>query len=431
MKEVENAVVVGLQWGDEGKGKIVDLLSPRFNAVVRYNGGANAGHSIVVDGERYAFHLIPSGVLSGVDSVIGNGVVIDPEQLLSEMETLLEKGIKSYGLRISNTAHVVMPYHKKEDALREEQLGPSSIGTTRKGIGPCYADKANRTNAIRMEDLLNHSYLREKLISICDIKNKTLKALYPEFNDEFDPDEILRELIPFGELLQYHMIDTAYYLDKIQKDKGIILFEGANATMLDIDHGTFPYVTSSNSSALGIGPGSGVPPQKTQRIIGIAKAYSTRVGSGSMPTEILNKTGDEIRVRGNEFGTTTGRPRRVGWLDLVALKYAVMISGATEICLTLLDVLSGEKELKLAVAYDRNGKITSKFNTNNQYLSEVTPVFETMEGFDEDITEIRNYDDLPETAKAYISKIEEFVGIRIKMVSVGPGREQTIFRHRF
>ena len=201
--------------------------------------------------------------------------------------------------------------------------------------------------------------------------------------------------------------------------------------MLDIDHGTFPYVTSSNSSALGIGPGSGVPPQKTQRIIGIAKAYSTRVGSGSMPTEILNKTGDEIRVRGNEFGTTTGRPRRVGWLDLVALKYAVMISGATEICLTLLDVLSGEKELKLAVAYDRNGKITSKFNTNNQYLSEVTPVFETMEGFDEDITEIRNYDDLPETAKAYISKIEEFVGIRIKMVSVGPGREQTIFRHRF
>ncbi len=436
------SAVVGLQWGDEGKGKLVDLLAPQFDAVVRYNGGANAGHSVVVGGQRYALHLIPSGILSpGVYAVVGNGVVVDPERLLEEMKTLSDRGVDVSKLVVSDHAHVVMPYHKEEDALREELLSTSvsdqtsassgviaAIGTTKRGIGPAYADKIQRATAIRIGDLLRPEILREKLAMICSMKNTVFSALRPDGLTSFDPDAIADEMIALGEQLRPMVKDTAYLLDDIRKAGGTILFEGANATMLDVDHGTFPYVTSSNSSALGMGPGTGVPPQAIGRIIGVVKAYSTRVGGGPMPTELFDSVGDEIRTRGREFGTTTGRPRRVGWLDLVALKYAAMISGATELCITLLDVLSGEDELKLAVAYDMPDGRTDRFVADGYALADAKPVYETMAGFSQEITGARTFDELPDEAKAYIQRIEAFVGVPVGMISVGPDREQTIVR---
>lgn len=436
------SAVVGLQWGDEGKGKLVDLLASEFDAVVRYNGGANAGHSVVVGGERYALHLVPSGILSpGVYAVVGNGVVVDPERLLEEMSTLQDRGVDTSKLVVSDHAHVVMPYHKAEDELRETLLSANShepdsqssgviaaIGTTKRGIGPAYADKVQRSTAIRIGDLLRPAILREKLEMICALKNAAFGALASDAFVPFDADAIADEMIALGERLRPMIRDTAYLLDDVRKEGGKILFEGANATMLDVDHGTFPYVTSSNSSALGMGPGTGVPPQAIGRIIGVVKAYSTRVGGGPMPTELFDAVGDGIRVRGREFGTTTGRPRRVGWLDLVMLKYAAMISGATELCITLLDVLSGEDELKLAVAYDMPDGRTDRFTADGYALVDAKPVYETMPGFSQDITGARTFDELPGEAKAYIKRIEDFVGVRVGIVSVGPDREQTIIR---
>jgi adenylosuccinate synthase len=436
------SAVVGLQWGDEGKGKLVDLLAPKFDAVVRYNGGANAGHSVVVAGERYALHLVPSGILSpGVYAVVGNGVVVDPERLLEEIQTLSDRGVDTSKLVVSDRAHVVMPYHKAEDALREELLSTSvsekqsenkgvisAIGTTKRGIGPAYADKVQRATAIRIGDLLRPEILREKLEMICSMKNAVFASLSNGEHTRFDPFEICEKMTALGEQLRPMVKDTAYLLDDVMNDGGTILFEGANATMLDVDHGTFPYVTSSNSSALGMGAGTGVPPQRIDRIIGVVKAYSTRVGGGPMPTELFDDIGDSIRVRGREFGTTTGRPRRVGWLDLVALKYAAMISGATELCITLLDVLSGESELKLATAYDTVCGKTDRFIADGIELAQAEPVYETMPGFSQDITGVRTYDELPDEAKAYLDRIQEFVGVRISIVSVGPDREQTIIR---
>ena len=436
------SAVVGLQWGDEGKGKLVDLLASQFNAVVRYNGGANAGHSVVVAGKRYALHLVPSGILSpGVKAVVGNGVVVDPERLLEEIKTLTDRGVDCSNLVVSDRAHVVMPYHKEEDALREEILSSSvsdrqvqskgviaAIGTTKRGIGPAYADKVQRATAIRIGDLLRPEILREKLEMICSMKNAVFSALRPSAHTPFDPYEIAAQMSALGEQLRPMIRDTAYLLDDITNEGGTILFEGANATMLDVDHGTFPYVTSSNASALGIGAGSGVPPQRIGRIIGVVKAYCTRVGGGPMPTELFDDVGDAIRERGREYGTTTGRPRRVGWLDLVALKYAAMISGATELCVTLLDVLSGEDELKLAIAYDMPDGKTDRFVADGYALAYAKPIYETMRGFSQDITGVRTFDELPDEAKAYIKRIEEFVGVRVGIVSVGPDREQTIIR---
>ena len=435
------SAVVGLQWGDEGKGKLVDLLAPQFDAVVRYNGGANAGHSVVVGGERYALHLVPSGILSpGVYAVVGNGVVVDPERLLEEMKTLSDRGVDVSKLVVSDRAHVVMPYHKAEDALREELLSASvsekteskgviaAIGTTKRGIGPAYADKVQRSTAIRIGNLLHPAILREKLAMICTMKNAVLSSLRPEGFEPFNSETIADEMIALGEILRPLIQDTAYLLDDVRKAGGTILFEGANATMLDVDHGTFPYVTSSNSSALGMGPGTGVPPQAIGRIIGVVKAYSTRVGSGPMPTELFDSVGDAIRERGREFGTTTGRPRRIGWLDLVQLKYAAMISGATELCITLLDVLSGESELKIATSYDMPDGPTDRFTADGYALVDAKPIYETMPGFSQDITGVRTFDELPDEAKAYIRRIEEFVGVRVGIVSVGPDREQTIIR---
>jgi len=434
--------VVGLQWGDEGKGKLVDLLAGRFDAVVRYNGGANAGHSVVVGGERYALHLVPSGILSpGVKAVIGNGVVVDPQRLLEEIATLSERGVDTSQLIISDRAHVVMPYHKAEDELREQILSGSlrddqtqskgvinAIGTTKRGIGPAYADKVQRATAVRVCDLLRPEVLREKLEMICSMKNSVFSALHPEGIEPFDAYELAEQYAALGQRLAPMIHDTAYLLDDVRKGGGRILFEGANATMLDVDHGTYPYVTSSNASALGIGAGSGVPPQCIDRIIGVVKAYSTRVGGGPMPTELFDATGDAIRERGREFGTTTGRPRRVGWLDLVAVKYAAMVSGATELCITLLDVLSGEPELKLATGYRSGDQVSDRFVADGYALDGVCPEYETMAGFSEDITKVRAFDELPEAARAYLERIESFVGVRVGIVSVGPDREQTIIR---
>jgi len=437
------AAVVGLQWGDEGKGKLVDLLASKFGAVVRYNGGANAGHSVVVGGERYSLHLVPSGILSpSCHAIIGNGVVVDPLRLLEEIKTLNDRGVDTGRLVISDRAHVVMPYHKAEDTAREELLSSSpdanssdttkkiisAIGTTKRGIGPAYADKIHRSTAIRIGDLTRPEILRTKLEMICGLKNAVLDAMIGEGFEPFDAQTLTNDMVECGKQLAPMIKDTAYLLDDLRNEGQPILFEGANATMLDVDHGTYPFVTSSNSSALGIGAGSGVPPQCISQIIGVVKAYSTRVGGGPMPTELHDSVGDTIRERGREFGTTTGRPRRVGWLDLVAVKYSAMISGATELCITLLDVLSGEPELKIATGYGVDGKVTDRFLPDGYLLDGAEPVYETMPGFSQDITMARTFEELPHQAQAYIEKIELFVGVPVGMISVGPDREQTILR---
>ncbi|MBL4810282.1 MAG: adenylosuccinate synthase [Phycisphaerales bacterium] len=437
------AAVVGLQWGDEGKGKLVDLLAGKYRAVVRYNGGANAGHSVVVGGERYSLHLVPSGILSpNCEAIIGNGVVVDPLRLLEEIEMLRSRGVDTSRLVVSDRAHVVMPYHKAEDAAREELLSVategtqsdatkkvvSAIGTTKRGIGPAYADKIHRSTAIRIGDLTRPEILRTKLDMICGLKNAVLGAMIGEGFEPFDAETMTNDMIECGKLLAPMIKDTAYLLDDLRKAGQPILFEGANATMLDVDHGTYPFVTSSNSSALGIGAGSGVPPQCISQIIGVVKAYSTRVGGGPMPTELFDATGEDIRKRGREFGTTTGRPRRVGWLDLVAVKYSAMISGATELCITLLDVLAGEPELKIATAYRVDGQTTDRFLPDGYLLDQAEPVYETLPGFSQDITMARTFEELPPNAQAYIKKIESFVGVPVGMISVGPDRVQTIVR---
>ena len=437
-----HSAVVGLQWGDEGKGKLVDRLAGRFDAVVRYNGGANAGHSVVVGGVRYALHLVPSGILApGVLAVVGNGVVVDPERLIEELDGLSARGVDVSSLVLSDRAHVVLPYHKAEDALREELLtaapvdaasGPkhavSAIGTTRRGIGPAYADKVQRATAIRVGDLLRPDLLRTKLELICSMKNAIFRVLRPGEPTPFDAGQIAENMIRIGERLRPLVKDTTYLLHDLDRAGKMILFEGANATMLDVDHGTFPYVTSSNASSLGIGPGSGLPPQKVGQIIGVVKAYSTRVGGGPMPTELFDATAHRIRERGRECGTTTGRPRRVGWIDLVALRYAAMVSGATEIGLTLLDVLAGFDELKVCVAYDTPAGRTDRFLPDGFDLAEATPVYETATGFGEDISDVRAFEDLPEAARRYVELIESFVGVPIRTIGVGPDRAQTIER---
>lgn len=438
--------VVGLQWGDEGKGKIVDLLAAEHDAVVRYNGGANAGHSLVVGGERFAVHLVPSGILyEGKRSVVGNGVVVDPETLLREIDGLRGRGVSCSGLVVSDRAHVVMPYHKAEDALREELLREAAetrgrtlgragnvgeIGTTRRGIGPAYADKARRATAVRMGDLLRPEVLREKVRLACRINNALFRELTGD-ERRFDPEAIADEMAGFGARLRDSITDTTYLLNDLVRDGGRILFEGANATLLDVDHGTYPFVTSSSTTALGIGPGTGVPESHLGRILGVVKAYQTRVGAGPMPTELHNETGTRIRERGREYGTTTGRPRRCGWLDLVATRYAAMINGATGLSLMLLDVLAGFDELKVCVGHRYpGGEVTDRFRPDSFDLALAEPVYETLPGFGEEITEARAWEDLPEAARAYVEFIERSVGVPVEYVSVGPDRAQTIRRGR-
>ncbi len=434
----EGMAVIGLQWGDEGKGKVIDLLASRFDAVVRYNGGANAGHSVVIGGRRHALHLLPSGVFhKGVLGVIGNGVVVDPEALLREIEGLREAGVDPLNLALSDRAHVVMPYHRQEDTIRESLLAGEdqdrSIGTTKRGIGPAYADKAHRSGAIRVGDLLRPDLLAERLDRACAVKSRTLAALSTA-PFSLDPAALLDSSLALGERLAPFITDTTYLLHGLLARKGSLLFEGANATLLDLDHGTFPFVTSSNCSVLGIPAGSGVPGRLLTKVVGVLKAYSTRVGGGPFPTELPDSTGDRIRDRGREYGTTTGRPRRCGWLDLVALRYAVMLNGVTSLSLMLLDVLAGFDEIKVAVAYRRpdgttpttTPTTTDRFLPDAHDLARVTPVYETLPGFAQEITEAREFDDLPGEARRFVRFIESFLAVPVSIVSVGPDRAQTI-----
>ncbi|MDI9410249.1 MAG: adenylosuccinate synthase [Bacteroidia bacterium] len=428
--------VVGLQWGDEGKGKIVDVLTAGHDVIVRYNGGANAGHTVVVGDQRYALHLIPSGILYPDKScVIGNGVVVDPEKLIQEMEGLEARGIKvGTNLVISDRAHVVMPYHKEQDAALEEYLsgvtagerGNLSIGTTRRGIGPAYADKVHRSTAIRMGDLLDADYLASRLQVICRLRTEELKALGVQA-PPLDPAALTARYAALGERLRPHVRDTVYHLHDCQRSGKSLLFEGANACLLDIDHGTYPYVTSSNCSTAGIHSGTGIPGRSLQRVIGIMKAYSTRVGAGPFPTELLDQTGSTIRERGREYGTTTGRPRRCGWLDLVAVRYSAMVCGATEIACTLFDVLTGFDELRICTHYRlADGTVTDRFIPDAKRLEGATPVYSTFKGWTEQVSDLPDRAALPQAARDYLDAVEQHVGVPVSMVSVGPERTQTL-----
>ncbi|MBM4109564.1 MAG: adenylosuccinate synthase [Phycisphaerae bacterium] len=432
--------VIGLQWGDEGKGKYVDLLASEHDAVVRFNGGANAGHSVVVGGERFSLHLIPSGILTkGRLAVIGNGVVVDPDTLIGEVDGLAARGVDVSGLVVSDRAHVVMPYHKSEDSLREELLksqrqvaeegGLVEIGTTRRGIGPAYADKVHRTTAVRACDLLRPAQLRERLELVCWAKSATLSPLgEPDQppSARFDPSELAARAAGWGARLGPMIQDTAYLLHGLLADGKRVLFEGANGTLLDVDHGTYPFVTSSSTGVGGIASGSGVPPSALNSVVGVMKSYSTRVGGGPMPTELHDDRAQYIRERGREYGTTTGRPRRVGWLDLVGVRYACMINGVSTLAVTLLDVLAGMDGLEVCTHYEFEGGRTDRFIPDAADLARARPVYERLPGFSADITGVRRLADLPREARRYLDFVQEAVGVRAGLVSVGPGREQTI-----
>ncbi len=423
-----NSCIVGLQWGDEGKGKVVDILAESSDVVVRYAGGANAGHTVVVGDKKFALHLMPSGaVRDGVTCVIANAVVLDPEVIIGEIEGLAERGIDLSGrLWISENAHVVLGYHKLEDKLREDSLGKNKIGTTIRGIGPCYADKIGRSFAIRMGDFRNLDTLREKLSSIVAYKNKLLGALYNA--DPVELDVIFEKCQVYAQKLCPLIADTTEYLHTAIAQGKSVLFEGAQGTLLDLDHGTFPYVTSSNSSLLGMPSGCGVSAKLVDRAVGIAKAYTTRVGEGPFPTEQDNEIGEYIRVKGHEFGTTTGRPRRCGWFDAVAVKYSMTIGAVDEIAMMHLDTLAGIKELKICKAYRVDGKETTFFPSNLDRLGKAEPVYDIMPGWDEDLSKVGRFEDLPQTAKNYVKHIEEITGKPITVIGVGPKRTETIVR---
>ena len=423
-----NCCIIGLQWGDEGKGKIVDILAERSDIVVRYSGGANAGHTVVIGDEKFALHLLPSGVLrEDVICTVTNAVVVDPETILKEIDGLSERGISLTGrLFISENAHVVLDYHKIEDRLREESLGKNKIGTTIRGIGPCYADKVGRSFAVRMGDFRDLAALEVKLKTIIDYKNKLFGALYQA--EPINADELFEKCKSYADRLVPFLTDTTELLHKSINDGKSILFEGAQGSLLDIDHGTFPFVTSSNSSASGMSCGSGVPTKLVDKFYGVVKAYSTRVGGGPFPSEQDNETGQYIRDKGHEYGTTTGRPRRCGWFDAVAVSYAVTIGGIDSIAMMHLDTLSGIEELKVCRAYSINGKETTFFPANVARLEQVQCVYETVKGWEEEITGVRNFHDLPSNAQEYVLLIEELTKVPITIIGVGPGRSETIFR---
>ena len=423
-----NYCVVGLQLGDEGKGKVVDILAENSDIVVRYGGGANAGHTVIVGDSRFALHLLPSGsVRPETTCVIANGVVVDPDVLIQEIDTLAKKDISlDNRLLISENAHVVLDYHKQEDQLREDSLAKNKIGTTVRGIGPCYADKVGRSYTIRMGDFRDIEALESKLKTIVEYKNKIFKALYNA--ESIGADEILEKCkIYAGRLLPF-TTDTTEFLHKSIAGGKSILFEGAQGSLLDLDHGTFPFVTSSNSSALGMPAGSGVPSKFVDKFVGLIKAYTTRVGAGPFPVEQENETGQYIRDKGHEYGTTTGRPRRCGWFDAVPVAYSVTIGGIDEVAMMHLDTLSGLEELKICRAYKIDGKETTFFPANKDRLSLAEPVYETLSGWNEDLTEVNKFEDLPANAQNYVLRIEEYIGKPITFVGVGPKRKQTIFR---
>lgn len=423
---MSNKIVVGAQWGDEGKGKITDMLAETADLVVRYGGGNNAGHTVIVGQEKFELHLIPSGILyEDKKSVLGGGVVIDPEAMIEEMEGLEKRGISLANLYISETAHVIMPYHRMLDALEEERKGDSKIGTTGKGIGPCYTDKTAR-RGIRIADLLDEGRLRAKLQKALDYHNVLLKNVYNA--KTLKAEEIIKEYQPYIEKLRPYVTNTSLLLNEAHKNNEKIFFEGAQGTLLDIDYGTYPFVTSSNPTAGGVCTGTGMGPTTIDDVIGVTKAYLTRVGAGPFPTELDNQWGEYLRDKGHEFGVTTGRPRRCGWLDIPILKHAVRVNGLTEIALTKIDVLTGIDEIKVCTAYQHGEELVEEFPPYLESEIPYEPVYEKWPGWEEDITGIRDYDQLPKNAQKYIERIEELIGVPAKIISVGPGRKQAIIR---
>jgi adenylosuccinate synthase len=417
-------VLVGAQWGDEGKGKATDLLGDTVDYVVRYQGGNNAGHTVVIGSEKYALHLLPSGILSpNVVPVIGNGVVIDPAVLLEEIRGLDARGINTSKLVISTNAHLITPYHRTIDKVSERFLGKSKIGTTGRGIGPAYADKISRIG-IRVQDLFDRSILEQKLEGALNDKNQVLTKVFNRKN--MAVSEILEEYLAYAEILRPYIADTSLLLDKALKAGKTVLLEGSQGTLLDVDHGTYPFVTSSNPTAGGACTGSGIGPKAITRVIGIVKAYTTRVGSGPFPTELLDDDGDKLRTIGHEYGTTTGRNRRCGWYDAPIARYAVRINGLTDFFLTKLDVLTGWEKIPVCVAYDVDGTRHDELPASQTDFHHAKPIYEYLPGWKEDISKARSVSDLPKNAQDYVKYLEEISGAPISAIGVGPGRDETI-----
>ncbi len=420
-------VIVGAQWGDEGKGKATDLLGSRIDYVVKFNGGNNAGHTVVVGDEKYALHLLPSGILTeGVVPVIANGVVVDLEVLFAELEALSARGIDVSRLRVSANAHVITHYHRTLDKVTERFLGKRQIGTTGRGIGPTYADKINRVG-IRIQDLFDENILRQKVEGALDQKNHLLVKVYNR--RAISPDEVVEDLLQYAARLRPMVGDTALELNRALDAGKTVVFEGGQATMLDVDHGTYPFVTSSNSTAGGACTGSGVGPGRIDRVIAIVKAYTTRVGAGPFPTELVGEQGEWLRSRGFEFGTTTGRPRRTGWYDAPVARYASRVNGVTDFVMTKLDVLTGLERIPVCVAYEVEGVRVDEVPVSQSDFHHAVPVYEELPGWDEDITGAREFADLPRAAQDYVLAIEEMSGSRMSAIGVGPERDAIVVRH--
>jgi adenylosuccinate synthase len=420
-------VLIGAQWGDEGKGKATDLLGDRVDYVVKFNGGNNAGHTVVVGDEKYALHLLPSGILSpGVVPIIANGVVVDIEVLFEELDALAARGVDVSRLRVSANAHVITHYHRTLDKVTERFLGKRQIGTTGRGIGPTYADKINRVG-IRIQDLFDENILRQKIEGALHQKNHLLVKIYNR--RAIEVDEIMQELLQFAERLRPMVDDTALVLHRALDEGKTVLFEAGQATMLDVDHGTYPFVTSSNATSGGAATGSGVAPNRFDRVIGVVKAYTTRVGAGPFPTELFDASGDFLREQGGEFGTTTGRPRRCGWYDAPIARYSARINGVTDFVLTKLDVLTGLETIPVCVAYEVDGVRVDEVPVSQSDFHHAKPIYEEFPGWSEDITGAREFGDLPQAAQDYVLALEKISGSRISAIGVGPGRDAIVVRH--
>ena len=420
-------ILVGAQWGDEGKGKATDLLASRIDYVVKFNGGNNAGHTVVIGDEKYALHLLPSGILTpGVTPIISNGVVIDLEVLFGEISALASRGIDVSRLRVSANAHIITSYHRTLDKVTERFLGKRQIGTTGRGIGPSYADKINRVG-IRVPDIFDEGILRQKVESALEVKNHLLVKIYNR--RAITADEVVNELLSYADRLRPMVCDTSLELNNALDADKIVLFEGGQATMLDVDHGTYPFVTSSNATSGGALTGSGVGPTRVDRVIAVVKAYTTRVGSGPFPTELFDESGEYLRAKGFEFGTTTGRPRRCGWYDAPIARYTTRINGVTDFVLTKLDVLTGLDQIPVCVAYDVDGTRVDEVPVNQSDFHHATPIYENFPGWTEDITGVRSFDALPANAQKYVLALEAMSGARFSAIGVGPARDAIVVRH--
>lgn len=418
--------IIGSQWGDEGKGKVIDYLARKADVVVRAQGGNNAGHTLVVGDKKYALHLIPSGILNPKTiNIIGNGVVFDPKGFLDEIDMLEKDGICTENIKISDRSHVIFPYHKKIDELSEDARGDAKIGTTKKGIGPCYMDKTERSG-IRICDLMDKEIFKAKLKEQINKKNEVIEKIYGE--QPFDFNSVYEEYIQYAKQIEKYVDDTSVILYEAIKEGKKVLFEGAQGTLLDLDLGTYPYVTSSHPTSGGFCIGSGIGPNMIKDVLGIVKAYTTRVGKGPFVTELMDEVGDKIRTQGNEFGTTTGRPRRCGWFDAVIVRYASRVNGLTSISLMLLDVLTGFEKVKICTGYKLGDKTISEFPASLEMLDKCEPIYEELDGWNEDISGATTFEELPKNTQRYIERIEELVGVNIGIISVGPKRTQTIVR---